>query len=426
MNNTDLNETIAHAAPLNPDAGDARTESRTLRLLRRVWRDEGIRAAAFAFLLTRLLVLTLWTLTTHITHFEPTFGGEVREVNVSLRNGSVAASLTRAAATADGNWYIDIATNGYERTPFADDNRQHNWAFFPLYPLLLRLSASLTGEFALTGVALSNLLLLFALIVLHKTALAFGLDMQAAERAVFYTAAFPVSYFFSLPMTESLFLLLSLSSVLLAKRSRWWWAGACGALATATRLSGMVLLPTLLVLYWSERRSRGSTNAPRFSLDSLGIALVPAGLFAFMFWLHSVIGNPLAFVDVQSAWNRGTGLFVVPLIEYMTNPLNVLTAWDFRALNFAAALLAFACGGVLARRRQWALAVFTVISIVLPLSSLSLQSLARYTMVIFPVALVLAEAGRAPGVDRLIRFVFVALLGLMSMFFAARFAFTLS
>ena len=50
-----------------------------------------------------------------------------------------------------------------------------------------------------TGMVLSHLFFFFALILLHKTALAFELDKDAANRAILYLAIFPVSYFFSLP-----------------------------------------------------------------------------------------------------------------------------------------------------------------------------------------------------------------------------------
>ena len=100
--------------------------------------------------------------------------------------------------------------------------------------------------------------------------------------------------------------------------------------------------------------------------------------------------------------------------------------WDFRLLNFVCATIMFVCGLVLLKRRQWALAVYTLLSVVVPLSGTMLQSLTRYTMVTFPVFIVLAIAGRSYLVDQTIRTVFVILLGLMTALFALHFGMAMS
>jgi hypothetical protein len=51
------------------------------------------------------------------------------------------------------------------------------------------------------------------------------------------------------------------------------------------------------------------------------------------------------------------------------------------------------------RRPRW-LGLFTLASVALPLSSGSLQSVARYTLVIFPFFLWLGYQGRRPLVDK--------------------------
>jgi len=67
------------------------------------------------------------------------------------------------------------------------------------------------------------------------------------------------------------------------------------------------------------------------------------------------------------------------------------------------------------KRREWALGLFSLVSIVVPLSYQPLlQSLARYVMVIFPVYIVLARAGSSTRIDQVIQAIFVGLLCLMS------------
>lgn len=389
-----------------------------LSALRRAACDRGVRAALFTFALTRLLLLFIFVLTAHLTVVKTSFSGGAEETRISLYGGRILQKLGEIAESADANWYKDIARLGYEPGPFMTD-RQHSWAFFPLWPLTWRAAASLTGEYPLTGAVLAHLLFLLGLLLLHRTARAFEHDDEDADRAVFYLGIFPASYFFSLPFTESLFLCLTVGSIYAARRERWLVAGLLGALASATRVNGVLLLPALAVLYWQQQRRAG------LSLNVFALLLVPLGLVAYMIYLHGLTGNALAFRDAQVSWNRGSGLFWGPLLDYVRDFRVLAVPWNFKLLNFAAALLGFVCTASLARKREWALAVFTLLALVLPLSSQSLQGMSRYVMLIFPVFLVLARWGRRRRLDQIICAVFLALLALLSALFAARFSFAM-
>ena len=362
--------------------------------------------------------------------------GDIHESNISLRNTRVTEVLRRVTLGADSLWIINIARGGYEQEPF-NTNIQHTWAYFPLYPLLLYLAANVTGDLALTGIVLSSGFFLLALILLHKTVTAFDYEPAIADRTVFYVAAFPTSYFFSLAQTESLFLLLTVGCFYAARRERWWLAGICGALASATRFAGVFLVIPLAVLYWQSYRGARSGSGVglerkrwtemKLKANAASLLLVPLGLLAFMIYLKRITGNALAFADIQVAWGHSAGMFWRPLLAYLSDPARLSVRWDFRLLNFAAAVTALACGIVLLKKREWSFGLYALVSILVPLSyQASLQSLARYVMVIFPVFMVLAMAGRSPRVDQIIRTVFIALLCLMSAMLAVRVTLALS
>ena len=62
----------------------------------------------------------------------------------------------------DGAWYAEIATEGYgERAPAST-------AFFPLYPMLVKLGTVLGGGPALWGVTVSLVSTLFALFFVYR------------------------------------------------------------------------------------------------------------------------------------------------------------------------------------------------------------------------------------------------------------------
>jgi hypothetical protein len=364
----------------------------------------------FAFTVTRLIVFAIFVLGTHVRVVEPNriFGVEAEELQITLADTNLLDALRPLSMRGDAGWYLHIAHRGYERIAF-ERTLPHNWAFFPLFPLLWRAAAFLTGGFMLTGIVLTNIFLFLALFVVHRTALAYGLQTASADRAVLYTAAFPTSYFFSLPMAESLFLLLAAGTFLSAKRGRWLLAAVLAALAASTRFSGLLLLPALWILQW---QADGSIKPSR---KTLTLAIVPVGLLAFMAYLYSITGNAFAFAAIEPAWGRRLQFFLLTLWEYLHEPLELSYKWNFKFFNFVIALLAFVCGCVLVKRRQWALGLYVIGCVILPLSSGTLQSMARYMMVVFPIFFVLGEAGRSAVVDKCILSVSMTLLGIMTL-----------
>ena len=331
-----------------------------------------------------------------------------------MERPQVARKLREIMWHADVAHYVGLSRAGYLHAPFDLTNeRSQQFAFFPLHPLLLWLLGHVTDDVILWGAALCNVLFLLALVFLHKLTLAFGYDESVARRAVFYLAAFPASYFFSIPMTESLFVVLTVGSFYAAKRERWWTAGVLGLLASATRLTGVMLLPSLLVLSWQMYRSLQIRKV-------LGLLLVPFGLFAYSFYAWWLSGDALAFKHAQAAWGREPSIFFLgPLIKWLIDPRVFAQPWNVQVFSVAATLLCFFCIYVLVRRREWALALYTSLSIVLPLSSGVLQSLERYTMGFFPIFIALGVAAKSEHCDQTIRFVFVFLLGIMTALYAA-------
>lgn len=412
------------AAPTHP-RGERPNAAVPPGILSRITRDRAVRAALYAFLLTRLFVFLVMIIGGQVGHISTGQYNTSREFNLHLDKVPVARLLRENTQVADVNWYLGIAELGYHAGPFRVDE-QRNWAFFPLFPMVWRAAAKLTGEFMLTGIFLSNLFFFGALILLYKLALAFGLEDKEARRTLFYLAVFPTSYFFSLPLTESLFLFLTLGSFYAARRERWWLAGLCGAFASATRVTGVLLLPALFLIYWNAYGDfswRAFLRRDFWKPRLLWLAIVPAGLFAFMYFLRLHTGNAFAFKDILVTWGRTSGFFLNTLYQYVAEPTLIGIPWDFRVLNFIFAMTAIVCGIVLLRRREWwPLACYTLMSVVVSLSSQILQSQGRYTMVLFPVFMLLAVAGRRERFDEIYRVVSLILFSLMLALFAAHYS----
>jgi hypothetical protein len=86
-------------------------------------------------------------------------------------------------------------------------------------------------------------------------------------------------------------------------------------------------------------------------------------------------------------------------------------------LNFAAAAMALTCGFVWLKRQNWSWAFYIFISVLTPLSTVTLEGHARYMISVFPIFILLAIWGRSPLVDQIIRTVFLVMLSLMATFF---------
>jgi hypothetical protein len=220
-------------------------------------------------------------------------------------------------ANWDGAWYSAIAKVGYARVEHG-----HLWPasanFFPFYPLLLRIGTVFGAGPALAGVLISLAASFFALYFAHELTRDF-FDRKAARAATLALAFFPTAFLFNAVYTEAVFLAAALGSVWAARcRSDFVLAGLLGCVAAMTRNVGVLLLFPLAHEWFRRRRDVGLWN-----LASL--ALVPAGLLSYMFWLWRASGHPLLFSTVaRITWGRT-----------LTNPADTLhLAWQ-RALSGA-------------------------------------------------------------------------------------------
>lgn len=341
----------------------------------------------------------------------------------------------------DGEWYLSIARDGYTYDPASGLSEMSNVAFFPTYPLLIRLVSPLLGNNdILAGVLLSHLCFLAGLLLLYRlTALEF--DDESAGRVVYYTAVFPMAVFFSAVYSESLFFLLTVAAVYAARRRWWLLAGLAGALAGATRIIGMlIVLP--VALEWARLHGwtlaqfrRGAAwrgllaGARRDALVLLCIALIPLGLLLHMIYLGHTFGNPLLFADIMGAegWNRDTGqnplvviaanlVFIAQQFGGAADPSQLDWYIWLKPIDIGFALFFLAVGVFVWRRLGAGYGLYTLLGVLIPLTSGNVSQ-ARYVLVLFPVYMLLARWGRHPIVDRAVLVGGSLLLGMFTVFY---------
>lgn len=284
----------------------------------------------------------------------------------------------------DSLWYMDIAQNGYSLvTKLADYPDQTNFPFFPLYPLLMRfISVFTSGDPFLAGLVISNGCLLIACYILYKLAeLEWG--SAIALRSVKYLFLFPVSFILSGVFTESLYLCISLLCFYLAKKRRWWLAGLCGGLLSATRTLG-VLIAIPLLLEYARSINFKPANIKR---NSLFIGLVPLGLLAFSLYNFQATGDFLFFKTNQAAWDRE---ILNPLVSFWQAASQGISEPSFKKLLECAFFVgAFGLMSAFYKKIGLSYWLFGMYSIWIPLSA-GVASMPRFTLSIFPLFVALA------------------------------------
>lgn len=306
-----------------------------------------------------------------------------------LHSGGLSLPLLGIWQRADGCMYEMIAANGY---PPEDRKR---FAFFPLYPALLRLAQPLFGgSWTLSGMAISALAYLAAATGLYRLA-AGDFEVSIARRAVLYLSIFPSAFFLFAPFTESLFLACSVWT-LYAARNRWWaWAGVLGCCAALTRTQGLFLVLPLLWELWRQWREAERADRRRWwpLLSLLGPA---CGFLAYNAYTYASAG--LTVMGAQRLWGMRTELPWMVIIDSVrfslsrgnpVEPTNLLlllvftgaTIWGIGRVPLSYTLISAPQLLLLLTRETY---------------HSPLMSVSRLLIVIFPVFIVLALAGRRP------------------------------
>lgn len=217
--------------------------------------------------------------------------------------GPVGNLLAASAVRWDSIYYLHIAQHGYAHIQDA--------AFFPLYPMVVRLVAFVLGSYVISG-ALVSLTALLATLVIVRRLTVLELGEQTANLTVRLLAFGPMAVFLSAVYTESLFLALTSGAFYAGRRGRWATAGILGGLAAGTRSGGILLLPSLLILFlWGPRedlspRDASSRWKPRYRLSVAGLwlLLIPLGSLAVNLNLVLQGLGPAASLRAQETYHN--------------------------------------------------------------------------------------------------------------------------
>jgi len=424
---------------------------------------KSIRVIVLTWLAWALIVIAFQALAT--ARLAPKYPDRAQEWTVKFtkegyQNGHVflLEPFMNDQVAWDSEYYLAIATGGYDdpRGPHLtpqgvlvpgegqvvtqsgssfNQSIALSYAFFPFYPLMIRVFAFPLQIFGLNEIAtatlagvlvsaLGALLAMWALYDLTRE----SLGEEGAQRAAFYLLVFPTGFFLVQVYSEGLFVGLAFACLAMLKRRQWLAAALLGIAATMTRAVGITLVVPMVVswlrtgewidldLEWRQILHEGIPLRP---LARGLLAVSP--LFVFVVWKFSYLG--LAFDYIESNYfHRGflqlgyafhvwSQAFKTMLDG--TNPQHTayyLTEFLGLAIGVVACIATF--------KTHPELAWFSLAVLLISWGSGPAQGIHRYILGAPAAFITLARWGRHPVFDRAWMTLSVLLMGLLAMLFA--------
>jgi hypothetical protein len=302
----------------------------------------------------------------------------------------------------DISHYFNIARFGYVNV---ENDLRLNIVFFPLFPWLLRTGHLVIRNYAVVGMLINIPLTFLSGVMLYDLVKPrFGHD--EAARAVKYLLLFPFAFYLFAPMTEALFLFLTIAVFYLMKRKDYALIFLAAFGAGLTRSLGAVLIVPIVI---EAGRMIFFEKDKRAAIKMVVCALAPiCALGVYLIINYVVYGDPLMFMTFQRThWHQNIDFFWNTAV-YLPDA----AAHYWRNGQFGL-FMGFAVSGVVSMGFVMALIVYgakklhptytayAVAYFVVAFGATWLISAPRYSMVIFPIAMAMARLTRNKWLDRL-------------------------
>ncbi|MEE3343643.1 MAG: mannosyltransferase family protein [Bacilli bacterium] len=197
----------------------------------------------------------------------------------------------------DAQCYLEIAKNGY--------SMENLYAFFPLFPLLIKLFSFVFRSYIISGLLINFICSIINYYIIEKL-------VDDKNRLWLYIFS-PIVIFFSIIYTESLFLMLTLLSFYYYKKEKKIVSSLFIGLSIVTRNTGAILFFAMLIDYFYNIYKNKKINYKELFL----FIMIPIGIGSlYPLYLYYRMDNLLYFVDVQYIfWGRESLFFVIGFIN---------------------------------------------------------------------------------------------------------------
>jgi hypothetical protein len=297
----------------------------------------------------------------------------------------------------DTRWYLRIAQHGYQTATAGIATHHSDFVFYPLLPAIMRIGVVTSSNPVLWGLAASNAALLVGLVAFHALTEDRN-GLRFADRATWILAFSPAAVYASLAYSDGLLLALATCAAWAAWRGKWWLAAGLSALSVLARPQGLLVALLVVMIAVTAPAIPGRVRAARAVLAAVPALLVFGG---FLLWMQLARGSwQLPFIG-QQAWYRyspgprAIRQFGSEINYVFTYPWSKphLPAWrvlywtgPLRDLIVTVAMFALVVA-LIRFERSWrsVWVVFTVLALVVPLTSGDFSSETRFGLLAFPL-----------------------------------------
>lgn len=337
-------------------------------------------------------------------------------VQVVDAQGSVVTALRTTAGRWDATIYRSIARYGYDLT--IDGGNLPGW--FPGYPLLVRVANLVIQDWIVATVVTALLGGLATVVLFRRWMSDRSVDAPARSVALLLLLVYPYAFFLSgVPYSDAVFIALVVGAFLAVERDRLLLAGVLGAVASATRFTGVVAVVAMVVLVLERHgalvpparglfaRWRVPTTFVRAAVDrrSAWLLLGFGGAIAYLSYCRVGLGDAGAYFRVNAAttdrspltspdtwfkWNvLGGNALSDQWDDLRTQPIEYVGTYAHMAL----ALVVLALVPRIGRRFGWGYAVQCLGVLLLIWTGLPRFGAAgRYLLAAFPAFALVGEA----------------------------------
>jgi hypothetical protein len=323
----------------------------------------------------------------------------------------------------DAEWFLSIARQGYN----VADGRS---AYYPLYPVLIRISGDLLGHNYLLSGLLVSIIALWVALVLLFTSVQRHYGERVARGTLIALALYPFYFFNMVYYADSLLLLFSVATFLAMETKHWGWTAIFASLAVLSKLPGLVLFGPIVWEFWQQRRRLVSG-------DSFALLAVPLTISAWTVVLR-LIGTETLISDFSSP----LGILTPILTPSYQVRFEQWLVWPWEGLRLAFQSIPPLWGKVMGlkvtldllitifftlvipftlRLRRTSYVIYVVslyaMNLMLVMPSFPLADFPRRMMMAFPVFTVLAMLGQHRWVRQPLTFVGSSLSLVLSAFF---------
>jgi hypothetical protein len=299
--------------------------------------------------------------------------------------------LPTALRAWDGDWYLSVV-EGYTSVP-PDPARpwQSNIAFFPVFPLSIRLVGAVTGLNVLDAAIVTGFLYAIALAILLGVLSQRVLDADTGTRFVWAFWLFPGTALLSLLYAEVALLTFAVLCLYALLERRWIVAGVGAGLAAASRPTGSILI--LCCIWVAVAETRAGRGRSAWLSPALGL-LGPMTYFAYL-WVKT--GDAFIWFRTQRlGWDAGLDLGASAardVLDFIRSPLGLNTTHALQLFGLGTAVLGVGLLLLWREGRPPVLALYALVTLAVPLLTRTGSAggvRPRFVLVAFPIFMALA------------------------------------